>query len=129
MIIKDIKIFSQNVHKNNLIVNTILETKFSFNIIFIQEPSWTTIHFILSSRCSEGEELVGVPNYPNWLTFSRNLTSDNNFPRVITYVNIKLSPFWFLLCKNLLSHRDISLVLFFNNNNIFYIMNIYSDSS
>ena len=39
MIIKDIKIFSQNVHKNNLIVNTILETKFSFNIIFIQEPS------------------------------------------------------------------------------------------
>ena len=72
MIIKDIKIFSQNVHKNNLIVNTILETKFSFNI-FIQEPSWTTIHSILSSRCSEGEKLVGAPNYPNWLTFSRNL--------------------------------------------------------
>ena len=38
MIIKDIKIFLQNVWKNNLIVNTILETQFEFNIVFIQEP-------------------------------------------------------------------------------------------
>jgi len=37
MIIKDIKIFSQNMWKNNLIVNTILETQYSFDIIFIQE--------------------------------------------------------------------------------------------
>ena len=33
-----IKIFSQNVRKNSLIVNTILETQMSFDIIFIQEP-------------------------------------------------------------------------------------------
>ena len=39
MIIKDIKIFSQNVWKNHLIVNTILETKFEFDIIFVQESS------------------------------------------------------------------------------------------
>jgi len=35
MIIKEIKIFSQNMWKNNSIVNTILETQFSFNVIFI----------------------------------------------------------------------------------------------
>ena len=39
MIFKDIKIFSQNVHKNSLLINTILEVNSSFNIIFIQEPS------------------------------------------------------------------------------------------
>jgi len=39
MIIKDIKIFSQNMWKNNLIVNSILETQFKFNIVFIQELS------------------------------------------------------------------------------------------
>ena len=39
MIFKDINIFSQNIQKNNLIVNTILESKFLFNVIFIQEPS------------------------------------------------------------------------------------------
>jgi len=35
MIIKDIEIFSQNIWKNYLIVNTILETKFEFDIIFV----------------------------------------------------------------------------------------------
>jgi len=65
MIFKDIKIFSQNVWKNNLIVNMILETQFSFNIIFIQEPSWTTIYSIPSSKSRKGEGLVGVPSYLN----------------------------------------------------------------
>jgi len=39
MIIKEIKIFSQNMWKNNLIVKTILETQYSFDVIFIQELS------------------------------------------------------------------------------------------
>ena len=106
-----------------------LETKFSFNIIFIQKSSWTAIHFIPSSRCSKGEELVGNPNYPDWLTFSRNLTSYNDFPRVVTYINIRLSLLWFLLCKDFFNHRNILLISFFNNSNTFYMMNIYSDSS
>ena len=33
------QIFSQNIHKNSLIVNTLLETLNQFNIILIQEPS------------------------------------------------------------------------------------------
>ena len=37
MIFKDLKIFSQNIQKNSLIVNTILETQLQFDIIFIQE--------------------------------------------------------------------------------------------
>ena len=35
MIIKEIKIFLQNIQKNNLIVKTILETQYLFDIIFI----------------------------------------------------------------------------------------------
>jgi len=65
MIIKNIKIFSQNMQKNNLIINIILETHFKFDIVFIQEPSWSTICAILSSKSRDGEELVGVPNHPN----------------------------------------------------------------
>ena len=38
MICDILKFFSQNVCKNSLIVNTILETQMSFNIVFIQEP-------------------------------------------------------------------------------------------
>ena len=65
MIIKNIKIFLQNMQKNNLIINTILETHFEFDILFIQEPSWSTIHSILSSKSRNSEELVGVPSHPN----------------------------------------------------------------
>ena len=37
MIYDNLKLYSQNVCKNSLIVNTILETQSSFDIIFIQE--------------------------------------------------------------------------------------------
>ena len=72
---------------------------------------------------------MGVPNHPNWLTFARSSTSDNNSPRVVTYINIRLSSFHFSLYRDLLNHRDISLVSFFNNSIIFFLMNVYSDSS
>ena len=35
----------------------------------------------------------------------------------------------FLLCKDIINHRDISLISFSNNNICYYILNIYSDSS
>ena len=129
MICKDIKIFSQNVWKNNLIMNTILEVKTNFNIIFIQEPSWSTIHSISSSKSYKEESLVGVVNHPNWLTFTKNSESLNDFSRVIIYVNIRLSSFCFSLHKDVINHKDILLVSFFNNNDIFWLINIYSDSS
>jgi len=39
MILKDLKIFSHNVWKNNFIINSILEINHNFDIIFIQELS------------------------------------------------------------------------------------------
>ena len=53
----------------------------------------------------------------------------NDSPRVITYINIRLSSFCFSLRKDMINHKDILLISFFNNNVCFYIMNIYSDSS
>jgi len=129
MIVKDLKIFSQNIQKNNFIINTILEVNHNFDVIFIQEPSWTTIRSIPSSENYEEVSLVGVPNHPNWLTFARESSSVNDFPRIIIYVNIRLSSFQFSLCKDIINHKDILLVSFFNNNVNFWIMNVYSDSS
>ena len=125
MIFKNIKVFLQNIWKNNVIVNTILETQFNFNVVFIQELFWMTIHAILSSKSKDG---VGVPNYPNWLVFTNTSSSIHDYPRVITYVNIRFSSFQFSLCKDILNHSDISLISFFINNNIFFLINIYSDS-
>jgi len=129
MILKNLKIFSQNVRKNNFIINTILEFNQDFDIIFIQEPSWMTIRNIPSATNAEGSPLIGVSNHPNWLTFVRDLCSTDDLLRVISYINICLSSFCFTLHKDIINHQDILLASFFNNNTIFWVMNVYSDSS
>jgi len=45
------------------------------------------------------------------------------------FINIYFSSLHFAFCKDIYNHRDISLILFFNNNFVFYLMNVYSDSS
>jgi len=112
MIFKNLKVFSQNVQKNNLIVNTILKLKADFNIIFIQEPAWSTICTILSSRNCKGESLVGIANHPNWLTFSRSSEMENNYSRMVIYINIRLSPLHFSLCKNVINYKNSSHFIF-----------------
>ena len=129
MMLRELKIFSQNVQKNNFLINTVLEVNQNFNIIFIQELSLTTLRTIPSSMNSEGISLLGVPNHPNWLTFAREPCSTNDSPRVIIYINVRLSSFCFSLQKDIINHRDILLTLFFNNSIVYWIMNIYSDSS
>ena len=72
---------------------------------------------------------MGSSHHPNWISFARNPLDDKDFSRVIAYINICLSFLCFLLCKDIINHRDISLISFFNNNICYYILNIYSDSS
>ena len=126
---KDLKIFSQNIWKNNFIISSILKINCDFDIILIQEPSCTTIRSIPSSENYEGILLVGISNHPNWLIFAREFNLANNSPRVIIYVNIRLLSLCFSLQKDIINHRDILLVSFSNNNIVFWIMNIYSNSS
>ena len=77
----------------------------------------------------EGVPLVGIPNHPNWFIFARKIDSASDSPRVIIYVNVRLFSFWFSLLKDIINHKDILLASFLNNNDIFWIMNIYSNSS
>ena len=68
-------------------------------------------------------------NHPNWLTFVRSNTTEMDYSRVIAYINIRLSSFHFSFCKDIIDHRDILLILLFNNGELFWLMNVYSDSS
>ena len=65
MIVENLKIFSQNICKNSLLVNTLLETLTHFDIILIQEPSWSEIHKIPSSLNCEGDPLMGSGHHQN----------------------------------------------------------------
>ena len=57
------------------------------------------------------------------------MTNKNDFPRVVIYINLRLLPLYFSFQKNILNHKDILLVSFSNNSDIFFLMNIYFDSS
>ena len=129
MIVKNLKIFSQNVHKNSLIVNTLLETLNQFNIILIQEPPWSEIQKIPSTSDCDREPLMGTIHHPNWILFARTPLDRVDVPRVIAYINICLSSLHFLFRKDIINYRDIIFISFFNNNVCYYIMNVYSDSS
>jgi len=129
MILKELKIFSQNVQKNNFIINTILEVNQDFDIIFIQEPLWMTIRSIPGKSNAKDISLLDVLNHLNWLTFAKNPCLTNDSPKVISYINIHLSPLHFSLQKDIICDCDILLASFFNNNSFYWIMNVYSDSS
>ena len=129
MILKNLKILLQNVRKNHLIVNTILETHLHFNIILIQELPWSIIRKIPSTASSEGENFIGTVHHPNWLLFVINPPNKVTSPRVTAYINIHLSPLCFSLCSDIINHSDILLMLFTNDHVQYFIMNIYSDSS
>ena len=107
---------------------TILEAHSDFDIIFIQEPPWSFIRSIPCYDNHEGNPLMSIVNHPNWLTFTREPVSSNDSPQVAIFVNIRLSSLCFSLCKDIINHRDILLLLFLNNGDSFWIMNVYSDS-
>jgi len=48
------------------------------------------IYQIMSSLSKEGKNIVDTPHYPSWIMFARISTNDNDYPRVITYINAKL---------------------------------------
>jgi len=129
MILRNLNILLQNVCKNHLIVNTILETQSQFDIILIQEPPWSIIHQVPSTANSEGENFIGTVHHPNWLLFAINLVNKATSPRVTAYINIHLSLLCFSLCTDIINHPDILLISFTNDHVQCFIMNIYLDSS
>ena len=121
--------FLQNIWKNLLLINTILEVHSNFDIILIQEPLWTTIWSIPSSKNMESKVLVRVLLHPNWMTFIRPALSERDYLYVVSYINIRVSAMQFSLWNDTFSHRDVLLIFFFNNNIFFYLINIYSNLS
>jgi len=127
MNLKNLCSFSQNIYKNRLLTEIILENEKEFDILFIQELPWYFIQNIPNSSNKEGNKIVGTSNHPIWIIFSRQLFNDNEHPKVITYINARLIQLCFVLRRDILNYRDISWVFFFNNGSILFMVNVYSD--
>jgi len=63
------------------------------------------------------------------MTFFRPCIQPSNSSRVITYINIHLSLLRFSLRNDILQHKDISCISFFNHGSIYFLINIYSGLS
>ena len=62
-----IRIYSQNVRKNYVLVDSLLESqKDLYNILFIQKPHWNFIRFAPSTSSPGGQEIVGAPIHSEW---------------------------------------------------------------
>ena len=53
----------------------------------------------------------------------------SDYPRVIVYINIHFSPLYFSLQNDILNHRNILCILFFIQESILFLINIYFNSS
>ena len=84
MIIESLRIYLQNIQKNKSLIETLIE---------IQKTSipWSIIQTTPSSSNKEGDRVVNIPNYLNWITFFRLNTNDYDHLRVVMYINICLA--------------------------------------
>ena len=57
--------FLQNICKNKLLTDTILENNKTFDILSIQELSWSVICQIPSFTLEEGSDLIDTPHHPS----------------------------------------------------------------
>ena len=130
MIRHNIKIFSQNIRKNKVLTDIILETqKNSANIIFIQESPRFLVWHIPSHSNPMRDPLYGTPNHPEWTLFICQDPTQENYTRVATYVNKHLVRMRFALRLNIINHHNINVLAFHNDWDTNYIINIYSDSN
>jgi len=130
MIKQNLNIFSQNFRKNKVLTDIILESnKNSTDIVFIQEPSRSLIRRVPSHSNLEGDPIFGMPNHPEWTLFTCPDLSQDDYPRVATYVNKRLSKLRFSLRLDIVNHRDISVLAFHSDHITNFIINIYSNSN
>jgi len=130
MNIYNLQIFSQNVKKNKILTDIILEEQKNISdITLIQELPCYLIHNLSSNTNSKGDLLYSAPKHSEWLFLIWNSSSINNIPCIITYINKQVSKLKFLLRLNIINHWDINIMLFHNNQNINYIINVYPDNN
>ena len=124
-----IHIYSQNVWKNYVLVDSLLESqKDLYTILFIQEPPWNFIRFVPSTSSPGGQEVIGAPIHPEWTQVVQFLQDSEQMPRVMCIIYFRLSRLHFALRRDIIDYRDIQLLSFFNRGRCQFLINVYSDN-
>ncbi|KAF9439947.1 hypothetical protein P691DRAFT_689235 [Macrolepiota fuliginosa MF-IS2] len=124
-----VRIYSQNICKNNFSTPVLLEwLKESINIIFLQEPPWSCIRSAPSTVSLEGDDVIGAPKHPDWVCMVHLPHLGEQHLRVMAYVHSRLSLMRPAIRPDLIDHRDVQIVSLYSKGEAFYFMNVYSDA-
>ena len=108
-------IYSQNIWKNYVLVDSLLKSqKDLYDILFIQKPLWNFIQFTPFTSSLNGQEVIGASIYLEWTQVVRFPQESEQTPRVIYFIHSKLSRLYFALRRDIVDHKDIQLLFFFN---------------
>ena len=122
-------IYSQNVQKNYVLVDSLLESqKNLYDILFIQEPPWNFIQFAPSTSSSGGQEVIGAPIHPEQTQVVQFPQDSKQMSRVMCFIHSRLSKLCFALRRDIVDHRNIQLLSFFNRGRCQFLINVYSDN-
>ena len=97
MILKDLKIFSQNVQKNNFIINTILEVNYNFWLMNIySDSSHSALKYLKDTEANIQNLLIMTSNFNIYdssqdPSFSHHSSINNNLIIIVDYFNLDLS--------------------------------------
>ncbi|KAF9439635.1 hypothetical protein P691DRAFT_641508, partial [Macrolepiota fuliginosa MF-IS2] len=127
--ISGVRIYLQNICKNNFSTSVLLEQlKDSIDIIFLQEPPWSRIRSAPSMVSLEGDDIIGAPKHPDWVCMVRLPHLGEQHPRVMAYVHSQLSLMRPAIRPDLVDHCDIQIVSLYSKGEAFYFMNVYLDA-
>ena len=102
--------------------------KDSCDVLFIQEPPWQIIRMAPSTLSPEGDEVIGAPKHPSWMTIVRpSGAGADERPRTMAYVSTKLNPLRPSMRRDLIDHRDVLVLSLFAGGRTVNLMNVYSD--
>ena len=71
--------------------------------------------------------VVGAPIHPDWTQVVQFPQNSEQTPRVMCFIHSRLSRLHFALRRDIVDHRDIQLLSFFNRGQCQFLMNVYSD--
>ncbi|KXN91250.1 hypothetical protein AN958_01610 [Leucoagaricus sp. SymC.cos] len=128
-VIGDVRIFLQNVNKNYVHVDYVLENlKNTFDILFFQELPWRTIRQTVSTTSEGGNDVVGAPKHLDWLYMVRPPTNGQN-PCVMAYVHRCLAVLRPSMRRDIIDHCDLFVLSLFTPRGTVNLLNIYSDDA
>jgi hypothetical protein len=126
-VVKEICVLSQNVNRNGLHVNMLLETqKDSYDIIFVQEPPWKVIHKTVSVTNPHGDDDIGAPKHPDWLYMVQPMVGGDT-PHIMAYVHNCLACLRPALRHDIINHCNILILSLHPAGDTVNLMNVYSD--